>query len=125
MLPADFTIQRMNGLKDSTKSKEELIRELKSLKSRLSRIEKGRSEKDRPKRSTLDREPELLRKMMDNLPDFIYVKDTKSRFIEANEAVARIMGAKGPDELIGKTDFEFYPEEIAKKYFNSSVLNDQ
>jgi len=58
----------------------------------------------------------LLRTLIDNLPDRIYVKDTEGRFITANNACARLMGAESPLELVGKTDFEFHPEELAKGY---------
>jgi PAS domain S-box-containing protein len=59
----------------------------------------------------------LLRTLLNTLPDFIYVKDTESRFLFANESVTRVMGAKAPDELIGKTDFDFYPPELAQQYY--------
>jgi PAS domain S-box-containing protein len=62
-------------------------------------------------------ERRLLRTLIDNLPDFIYVKDTESRFVIGNIAVARVMGATKPDELLGKTDFDFYPQELAAQYY--------
>jgi len=61
-------------------------------------------------------ERNLLRTLIDNLPDFIYVKDSESRFVAANTAVAHIMGAITPDELLGKTDFDFYPQDLATRY---------
>ncbi len=59
----------------------------------------------------------LLRTLIDTLPDNIYIKDTKSRFILGNNAIARYMKAASPDQLVGKTDFEFYPKEIASVFF--------
>jgi PAS domain-containing protein len=38
----------------------------------------------------------MLRTLVDNLPDLIYVKDVNGRFLLANVAEARIMGAKAP-----------------------------
>jgi PAS domain S-box-containing protein len=67
---------------------------------------------------TLAKEHNLLRMLIDNLPDHIYVKDTASRFIIANRAIAHHMGAATPDELVGKTDFDFYHRELASKYYN-------
>ena len=58
-----------------------------------------------------------LRTLIDNLPDLIYVKDAQSRFTACNWAVAECMGAKTSDELIGKTDFDFYPKELASNYY--------
>lgn len=65
----------------------------------------------------LARERNLLRTLVDNLPDYIYVKDAEGRFILGNAAVVRQMGVAGPDELVGKTDFDFFPRELAERYY--------
>jgi PAS domain S-box-containing protein len=62
-------------------------------------------------------ERHLLRVLIDNMPDLILVKDTASRFLAVNPALAHLMGARAPDELLGKTDFDFYPHEIAQHYY--------
>jgi len=62
-------------------------------------------------------ERNLLRTLVDLLPDRIYVKDTKARFILKNLADVRIMGAATTDEVVGKTDFDYYPPELANLYF--------
>jgi len=58
----------------------------------------------------------LLRALAQNVPHRVYAKDMDGRFIFANDAVARGMGVCGPDELLGKTDFDFYPLELATEY---------
>ena len=58
----------------------------------------------------------MLRTLIDNLPDLIYVKDVDGRVLLANVAVARIMGANSPAELLGKNDFDFHPRELATLY---------
>jgi methyl-accepting chemotaxis protein len=58
----------------------------------------------------------MLRTLIDNLPDLIYVKDVDGRFLLANVAVARVMGAKSPIHLLGKNDFDFHPKELATRY---------
>lgn len=58
----------------------------------------------------------MLRTLIDNLPDLIYVKDIDGRFLLANVAVARIMGARTPGELLGKNDFDFHAKELAALY---------
>jgi len=65
----------------------------------------------------LAEELNLLRTLIDNIPDRIYFKDDKGRFLAGNIAVAHQMGAKTPDELIGKTDFDFYPRELAQQFY--------
>lgn len=58
-----------------------------------------------------------LRTLIDTLPDYIYVKDTQSRFLLSNIEHARHMGAASQDELLGKTDFDFYPGDLAEIFF--------
>jgi PAS domain S-box-containing protein len=57
----------------------------------------------------------MLRTLVDNLPDFIYAKDSQCRFLLANASVARHMGTT-PEHLIGKTDFDFFPPDLAEGY---------
>jgi PAS domain S-box-containing protein len=66
----------------------------------------------------LAQERNLLRALIDNVPDIIYVKDVKSRFVTFNPALARLMGVATPDDLMGKTDFDFYPPELAAQYYD-------
>jgi PAS domain S-box-containing protein len=61
-------------------------------------------------------ERQLLRTVIDNVPDYIYVKDRKGRFIADNQAVAHNLGVT-PEQVIGKTDFDFFPKELAEQYF--------
>jgi two-component system sensor histidine kinase/response regulator len=63
------------------------------------------------------RERNLLRTLMDNLPDYIFVKDTHSRFLTTNVAHLRVLKADSLDEVIGKTDFDFFPRELAERYY--------
>jgi two-component system sensor histidine kinase/response regulator len=65
----------------------------------------------------LESSQQVLRALIDTPPDFIYVKDTQSRFVVANLCVARSVGAATPEELMGKTDFDFYPKELASAFF--------
>jgi PAS domain S-box-containing protein len=65
----------------------------------------------------LAHERNVLRTMIDMIPAYIYAKDAKSRFTAANKLVANRMGTI-PEGLIGKTDFDFYPREMAEKFYN-------
>ncbi len=64
----------------------------------------------------LIRERNLLRTLIDHIPDYIYVKDTESRYLVNNRANVTLMGVTNSDETIGKTAFDFFPPEIAQKY---------
>jgi len=66
----------------------------------------------------LESERNLLRNLIDNVPDRIYAKDTESRFIICNEAMARRMGVTSPNELVGKSDFDLLPRELAQRFYD-------
>jgi PAS domain S-box-containing protein len=65
----------------------------------------------------LAEERNLLRALIDNLPDYVYVKDTRSRFLLTNEAVRRHLRVATENELVGKTDFDFFPPQLAEQYY--------
>jgi len=73
-------------------------------------IEEKRSEEK------LQEERNLLRTLVDNLPDCIFVKDTESRFLLSNLAHVRMLGRTDPREVLGKTDQDFFPRELALRY---------
>ena len=62
-------------------------------------------------------ERELLRALLVNFPDHIYFKDTESRFITCSTALAKQFGQDTPDDLVGKSDFDFFSEEHARPAF--------
>ncbi len=62
-------------------------------------------------------EQTLLRTLVDNIPFRIYAKDRDSRFLFGNNRMARLAGVETPPQLIGKTDYDFFPAELAAKYF--------
>ncbi|MEI8048678.1 MAG: PAS domain S-box protein [Bacteroidota bacterium] len=59
----------------------------------------------------------LLRTLIDNIPDSIYSKDLACRKTLVNKAELGFMGAKSESEVLGKDDFDFYPLELADKFF--------
>lgn len=61
-------------------------------------------------------ERNLLNTVIDNLPDRIFVKDLKSRVIMNNVAHRRHLGVTKVEEVLGKTDFDFFPPEIAGSF---------
>ena len=61
-------------------------------------------------------ERRLLKSLMDQLPVFIYAKDRESRFVYANKTVADSKGEANPEDMIGKSDFDYYPSDLAIEY---------
>lgn len=57
----------------------------------------------------LEREKKLLESLMDNLPDFIYFKDTESRFTRINQALTMHLGLQKPEQALGRTDADYMP----------------
>lgn len=66
-------------------------------------------------------ERRLLHLLMDNIPDMIYFKDTKSRFIRINLAQARLLGVDNPDEALGKTDADFMSPSLAGSFLSEEA----
>ncbi len=54
--------------------------------------------------------------MVRELPDCLNMKDVDGRFLVANPATAELMAAGSAENLIGKTDFDFYPHEVAEQF---------
>lgn len=68
------------------------------------------------RRRDMARANALLRSVFLTLPDCLNVKDLKGRFVEANPATARLMKVGAPEQLIGHTDFDFYPPDVAERF---------
>lgn len=65
----------------------------------------------------LEQEQMIIDALMNNLPDHIYFKDRQSRFIRNNLAHAQSFGLDDPDQAVGKSDFDFFTEDAARKAF--------
>ena len=64
----------------------------------------------------LERERDLMRTLMDHIPDWIFVKDRQGQFVTANSSLLRSLGAESLSEVIGKTDFDFLEADLAQQY---------
>ncbi|MBZ0292039.1 MAG: PAS domain-containing protein [Anaerolineae bacterium] len=61
-------------------------------------------------------ERNLLRALIDNIPMAIYVKDTESRFLLANELCLQDARQTSIEAILGKTDFDLFPTEYAQAF---------
>ncbi len=53
--------------------------------------------------------------ILDNIPDMAWLKDNEGKFLAVNEPFATARGI-AREELLGKTDFDFWPKELAQRY---------
>jgi rsbT co-antagonist protein RsbR len=66
----------------------------------------------------LAKERALLHKVIDTFPDtHVFVKDRASRFIIANAAHLATLGMVRLEEVVGKSDLDLFPAELAQQYY--------
>ena len=59
--------------------------------------------------------------ILDNMPDLAWMKDTAGRFTAVNRAFAQAKGFADPREMLGKTDLDVNPPELARSYLNDDA----
>ena len=64
----------------------------------------------------LQQERDLLRTLMDNIPDLVWVKDPQGNFLTVNAALVKAMRVDSTADVIGKDDYDFWPAELADMY---------
>lgn len=64
----------------------------------------------------LARERTLLRQVIDNLPDHVYVKDRELRYLLVNLPSLKARGVASHDEVVGRSTFDFYPLDLAAQF---------
>jgi len=64
---------------------------------------------------TLKESEKKYRTLIEQLPQKIFLKDKNSIYVSCNENYAKDLKLK-PNEIVGKTDYDFYPKELAEKY---------
>ena len=62
-------------------------------------------------------EKEFLRLILEEIPDVVCFKDRESRFLWTSRFHLRAMGVSRMEEVAGKTDFDFFPPEQARAFF--------
>jgi diguanylate cyclase (GGDEF)-like protein/PAS domain S-box-containing protein len=84
-------------------------------KNSISTLDKGRTEK--PDAISIDSARQI---MLDSLPFDVWFKDLAGRYIAVNKSFAEYTGL-AKEDILGKTDFDIYPEAEAKIYAASDA----
>ncbi len=92
-------------------TKEQIIRELRR---RIAELEKSENKRQREMEKLLMSENKY-KVLIENLPQKIFHKDGNSVYVSCNESYANDLKIQ-PDEIVGKTDYDFYTKELAEKY---------
>jgi PAS domain S-box-containing protein len=69
----------------------------------------------------VEHERRMLRTLIDNLPDPIYVQDKECRKVIANIADVENIGLKSEAEVLGKTDIELFPGKIGERGYANDL----
>ena len=56
------------------------------------------------------------RAIIDNIPDIAWLKDRDGRFVAVNAPLAKAAGRKRPEDLLGLTDLDIWPRDLALRY---------
>lgn len=114
---ADGRIVGLMGITRDITASRDTTAQAQALNRELEGREAQRSKELERLAAILEKERQLMRTLIDALPDNIYAKDLDSRFLLANHSVAHSMGTSSTD-ILGKDDFDFFPAELAQQYLN-------
>ena len=63
------------------------------------------------------RTPAQLLSLLDNLPaTYFFAKDLHGSFVHVNQALIDVLGLNDESEVLGKTDYDLFPPEVAAQY---------
>jgi PAS domain S-box-containing protein len=105
------------AMQNENKTKAQLIHDLSVCQQKITEQD-AREVEYQQTIKTLQKERDQYLSVLDSLPAHIAIKNTQSHYVFANSAMQSQLGINRVEKVIGKTDFDFYPPDIAKKNFN-------
>lgn len=106
---------RMVGVQIDITSRKKAEAELGKLQKGLEEIVVSRTAELATLNTLLLDEQKRQRALLDGIPDIAWMKDADSRFIAVNQPFGMACGLD-PKDVVGKTDLDIWPEEVAVKY---------
>lgn len=107
-------LERTQQQAEEMKAQEEEVRQnLEELATIKEELEK-RNDEFYENQKNLEWEKTLLDALLNYLPDKIYFKDLKSQFVKVSKSTLRFFGLEKQEELVGKSDFDFFDDEHAR-----------
>lgn len=93
------------------------LEELQATQEEVGRLREEEKVKNEKLIAEVENNRKALLKILDYLPDKIYLKDSKGKMLVVNKTVLKAHGLELED-MVGKTDFDFIPDKaLAKKLF--------
>jgi len=62
----------------------------------------------------------LYHSLVETMPQGVFRRDLQGRFTFANQTYCNYFGLK-PDQIVGRTDFDHFPKELAEKYWRDDL----
>jgi PAS domain S-box-containing protein len=88
----------------------EAVAKIAATTSEIAQRYKGMIDELRQAQEKLVKESNMLQNLLDNTPAFIYFKDRDGRYVRVSNSYQAIQ----PEDMVGKTDFDLYPEDQAR-----------
>jgi PAS domain S-box-containing protein len=101
-------------MKDEDKTRGQLLAECVALRQRVIELEMAEAERQRAEEARRESEP-FYCSLIEVLPQSLCCKDLEGRFTFGNQKFCDSLN-RTLDEIIGKTDFDLHPSELAEKY---------
>lgn len=116
---------KMNGLlEQSQQQAEELRAQEEEMRQNLEEMYatqeemKRQIEEQEELQEELNMAKTLLDALMNNLPESVYFKDLKSKFIRISKSMLPLFPFDTIEEMIGKSDYDFHEKEAADEFYD-------
>lgn len=111
-------------LRNSQLQRDELISQEEELRQNLEEMEatkediQRKAEENENMKNRLNEQKDLMKYLLENINEQVYFKDKDGKYLYASESLLAKMGINDVDDLIGKSDFDFFEKNIAEEIAN-------